>query len=306
MREDFNPWHNVSAGDNIPNEVIGIIEIPKGTRAKYELDKESGLLKLDRVLYSSVYYPANYGFIPQTYCDDKDPLDILILSQIDIVPMCIVPAKIIGVMRMLDNGEADDKIIAVAVGDPSVSHINDISELPNDLGGLKSLTVFTCTNNHLSEIPKAIGELSKLYRLDVSSNKLEFLPETLTNCSNLVTLCASYNKLKSLPKQIGNLKRLSWLYFDKNQVENFPKTFVELSGLHYLGLSDNKVKVLPEDFSKLLHLGGFSMNNNQLVVVPDSFFEMNSLIDIHLEKNNLNASTKRKLKKKFKSVPLYL
>jgi len=130
MREDFNPWHNVSAGDNIPNEVIGIIEIPKGTRAKYELDKESGLLKLDRVLYSSVYYPANYGFIPQTYCDDKDPLDILILSQIDIVPMCIVPAKIIGVMRMLDNGEADDKIIAVAVGDPSVSHINDISELP--------------------------------------------------------------------------------------------------------------------------------------------------------------------------------
>jgi inorganic pyrophosphatase len=77
-----------------------------------------------------VYYPANYGFIPQSYCDDHDPLDILILSQIDIVPMCIVPAKVIGVMRMLDNGEADDKIIAVAVGDPSVSHINDISELP--------------------------------------------------------------------------------------------------------------------------------------------------------------------------------
>jgi inorganic pyrophosphatase len=77
-----------------------------------------------------VYYPANYGFIPQTYCDDKDPLDILILSQIDVVPLCIVPAKIIGVMRMLDNGEADDKIIAVAAGDPSVSHINDITELP--------------------------------------------------------------------------------------------------------------------------------------------------------------------------------
>jgi inorganic pyrophosphatase len=94
------------------------------------LDKESGLLKLDRVLYSSVYYPANYGFIPQTYCDDKDPLDILILSQIDIVPMCIVEAKVIGVMRMLDNEEADDKIIAVAAGDPSVHHINDISELP--------------------------------------------------------------------------------------------------------------------------------------------------------------------------------
>jgi inorganic pyrophosphatase len=130
MAQKFNAWHDVSRGENLPNEVNGIIEIPKGTRAKYELDKNSGLLKLDRVLYSSVYYPANYGFIPKSYCDDKDPLDILILSQIDVVPMCIVPSKVIGVMRMLDNGEADDKIIAVAAGDPSVNHINDISELP--------------------------------------------------------------------------------------------------------------------------------------------------------------------------------
>jgi inorganic pyrophosphatase len=130
MKNQFNPWHSVSPGNDLPNIVNGIIEIPKGTRAKYELDKESGLLRLDCVLYSSVYYPANYGFIPQTYCADKDPLDILILSQIDVVPMCIVPAKVIGVMRMLDNGEADDKIIAVAAGDPSVNHVNDISELP--------------------------------------------------------------------------------------------------------------------------------------------------------------------------------
>ncbi len=127
---NVNPWHNVSFGERAPQFVDGIIEIPKGNRAKYELDKESGLLKLDRVLFSSVYYPANYGFIPQTYCDDNDPLDILILSQIDIVPMCIVPAKVIGVMRMIDGGEADDKIIAVAEGDTSVNHINDISELP--------------------------------------------------------------------------------------------------------------------------------------------------------------------------------
>jgi inorganic pyrophosphatase len=130
MTEIFNPWHHVSRGDQLPGIVNGIVEIPKGTRAKYELDKESGLLKLDRVLYSSVYYPANYGFIPQSYCDDHDPLDILILSQIDVVPLCIVPAKIIGVMRMLDNGEADDKLISVAVGDPAVSHISDIHELP--------------------------------------------------------------------------------------------------------------------------------------------------------------------------------
>lgn len=129
MNLESNSWHSVE--NHFKGDIVeGIIEIPKGSRAKYELDKDSGLLRLDRVLYSSVYYPANYGFIPKTYCDDKDPLDILVISQIDIVPMCLVSAKIIGVMRMLDQGEADDKIIAVANGDPSVNHINDISELP--------------------------------------------------------------------------------------------------------------------------------------------------------------------------------
>ncbi len=127
----FNPWHTVSTGTNAPEVVNGIIEIPRASRAKYELDKESGLLRMDRVLYSSVYYPANYGFIPQTYCDDKDPLDILILSQVTVVPMCIVSARVIGVMRMVDHGEMDDKIIAIAENDMSVEHINDISELPN-------------------------------------------------------------------------------------------------------------------------------------------------------------------------------
>src|SRR5690554_6825137 len=136
----FNPWHSVGYGDESGNNVTGVIEIPKGSRAKYELDKESGMLSLDRVLYSSVYYPANYGFIPQTYCDDDDPLDILILSQIDIQPLCLVNAKIIGVMRMLDQGEADDKIIAVASNDMSVAHINDISELPTHF--LKELRQF--------------------------------------------------------------------------------------------------------------------------------------------------------------------
>lgn len=127
---NFNPWHSVSYGSDVPNKVNAIIEIPKGSRAKYELDKETGMLKLDRVLYSSVYYPANYGFIPRTYCDDNDPLDILVLSQIEMQPLCLVEAKIIGVMRMLDQGEADDKLIAVCANDMSVNHINDISELP--------------------------------------------------------------------------------------------------------------------------------------------------------------------------------
>ena len=126
----MNPWHDVSPGEQTPEFVNGIIEIPKGTRAKYEIDKVSGLLKLDRVLYSSVYYPANYGFIPRTLCEDRDPLDILVLSQLEFVPLCLVTAKVIGVMRMSDQGDADDKIIAVCAGDPSVNHIQDISELP--------------------------------------------------------------------------------------------------------------------------------------------------------------------------------
>jgi inorganic pyrophosphatase len=125
-----NPWHKVSIGEKSPDCVNAIIEIPKNTRAKYELDKESGLIIMDRVIYSSMYYPANYGFIPRTYCDDKDPLDILVLSQITVVPLCIVSAKVIGVMRMIDDGEMDDKIIAVAENDMSVNHINDIAELP--------------------------------------------------------------------------------------------------------------------------------------------------------------------------------
>lgn len=125
-----NPWHEVSPGEHIPEFVNAIIEIPKASRAKYELDKNSGLLILDRVIYSSVYYPHNYGFIPKTYCDDNDPLDVLVISQIEVVPMCIVPAKVIGVMRMQDNGEADDKIIAVAQDDMSVNHFEDIHELP--------------------------------------------------------------------------------------------------------------------------------------------------------------------------------
>ncbi|PPK93243.1 MULTISPECIES: inorganic diphosphatase [Nonlabens] len=123
-------WHDVSYGADAPGNVTGIIEIPKNTRAKYELDKESGMLILDRVIYSSMYYPTNYGFIPQTYCDDNDPLDILVLSQIEIVPMCLVECKVIGVMQMLDGGEMDDKIIAVAANDMSVAHFNDIEELP--------------------------------------------------------------------------------------------------------------------------------------------------------------------------------
>ena len=128
--EHFNPWHAVPYGDEAPQQVTAIIEIQKKSKGKYELDKDSGMLKLDRVLFSSMHYPANYGFIPQTYCDDNDPLDILVICSIDIRPMTLVEAKVIGVMQMIDNNEEDDKIIAVAAHDMSVNHINDISELP--------------------------------------------------------------------------------------------------------------------------------------------------------------------------------
>ena len=129
MKQQFikNPWHYVSAGKDAPDLVNAIIEIPTGCKAKYELDKDSGLLKLDRVLFSAVHYPANYGFIPKTYCDDKDPLDILVLCSVEVEPLCIIEAKVIGVMRMIDQGEGDDKIISVAKNDQSINHINDIS-----------------------------------------------------------------------------------------------------------------------------------------------------------------------------------
>ncbi|EGR28991.1 inorganic diphosphatase, putative [Ichthyophthirius multifiliis] len=128
-----NPWHYVSYGTEVPHTVTAVIEISKGSKAKYELDKESGMLKLDRVLFSAVHYPANYGFIPQTYCDDKDPLDILVICSIDVEPLCLVDAKVIGVMHMIDGGQIDDKIIAVAANDSSVNHYNDIHDLPQYL-----------------------------------------------------------------------------------------------------------------------------------------------------------------------------
>jgi inorganic pyrophosphatase len=116
-------------GRTPPSVVNAIIEIPKGSRAKYEIDKESGLIKLDRVLYSSRTYPMHYGIIPQTFYDDGDPLDILVFTQVTLVPLTLVSAKVIGMMRMIDQGLVDDKIIAVAEGDPSVNFMNDIDDL---------------------------------------------------------------------------------------------------------------------------------------------------------------------------------
>jgi inorganic pyrophosphatase len=126
----MHPWHDVDLGTQTPLWVPAVIEVPKGSKIKYELDKPSGLLKVDRVLFSSVHYPANYGFIPRTYCDDQDPLDILVLGQESVVPMSILWAKPVGLMKMMDQGEADDKIVAVHHHDQEYNHYNSIHELP--------------------------------------------------------------------------------------------------------------------------------------------------------------------------------
>jgi inorganic pyrophosphatase len=126
----LHPWHAVSYGDDAPKEVNALIEIPQGSRAKYEMDKSTGLLKLDRVIYSSFHYPVNYGFIPRTLGLDNDPLDILVLCSQSIQPLCLVEATVIGNMQMIDSGAKDDKIIAVAKRDPSVNYITSIDELP--------------------------------------------------------------------------------------------------------------------------------------------------------------------------------
>ncbi|MGE5419020.1 MAG: inorganic diphosphatase [Chloroflexota bacterium] len=130
MNFQYHPWHGVAAGRECPVYVNCIIEIPKGSKGKYEIDKKSGMLQLDRVLFSSVHYPANYGFIPQTLADDNDPMDVLVFCSIDVYPMSIVEAKVIGVMEMVDGTERDEKIIAVARNDMSVNYLNELSELP--------------------------------------------------------------------------------------------------------------------------------------------------------------------------------
>jgi inorganic pyrophosphatase len=126
-----HPWHEAPLGSNPPEFVNAIIEISIGMRTKYEVDKETGLLKLDRVLYSAVHYPANYGFIPKSLGEDMDPLDIMVICREPIRPLCLVPARVIGVMHMVDQGLADDKILAVAENDANTRHVNDISELAN-------------------------------------------------------------------------------------------------------------------------------------------------------------------------------
>lgn len=125
-----NIWHDISPKRISPEKFMAVIEIPKGVKNKYEMDKETGLLRLDRVLYTSTHYPANYGFIPRTYASDNDPLDVLVLCQEDIVPMTLVECYPIGVLKMTDDDQVDEKIIAVPTNDPAYTCYSDVSQLP--------------------------------------------------------------------------------------------------------------------------------------------------------------------------------
>ncbi len=175
-----HPWHSISPGHNLPECVTAIIEIPKGSKAKYEIDKETGLLRLDRMLFSSVMYPANYGFIPQTYCDDNDPLDILVLCAADVYPMSMIEAKVIGVMHMVDNGEQDDKIIAVAKHDVSVNYIEDLSELPPHT--MKEVVRFFKDYKTLEEKNVTVEHLlGKSYAYKVIEESIELYNSTFRN-----------------------------------------------------------------------------------------------------------------------------
>jgi inorganic pyrophosphatase len=123
-------WHDISPGEGLPEEFSAVIEIPFGSSVKYELDKQSGLIKLDRVLYSAVYYPANYGFIPQTLAEDDDPLDVLVLCQEAVVPLTLIHSRAIGLMTMIDAGKRDHKIISVATQDPEFNTYRQSRDMP--------------------------------------------------------------------------------------------------------------------------------------------------------------------------------
>ena len=129
----MNIWKDVAPTRVMPHDFLAVIEIPKGCKNKYELDKETGFLILDRVLYTSTHYPANYGFIPRTYADDKDPLDVLVICSENIVPLSLVRCYPIGVMAMTDEGAFDYKIIAIPYGDPSFNYCRDITDLPHHI-----------------------------------------------------------------------------------------------------------------------------------------------------------------------------
>jgi inorganic pyrophosphatase len=155
-----HPWHSVDIGPQAPQIVKAIIEISRGSKGKYELNKETGLLELDRVLFSAVHYPANYGFIPRTYYMDNDPLDILVFCSVDIVPLCMTDVRVVGVIHMTDDNGPDDKIVGVVHNDEAFKHVNDITDLtPHTLNEVKRFFMdYKILENKKVEVGDAWGK----------------------------------------------------------------------------------------------------------------------------------------------------
>ena len=167
-----NIWHDISPERITRKDFEAVIEISKGSKMKYELDKETGLLKLDRVLHTSTHYPANYGFIPRTYADDNDPLDVLVLCSEKIEPLALVRCYPIGVISMVDGGHADDKIIAIPFGDPTYNEYKDISQLPKH--SFDEMTHFFKVYKMLENKDTAINEAQgALAAVDIIEDAIE-------------------------------------------------------------------------------------------------------------------------------------
>ena len=153
-----HPWHDVPIGEDAPNELNIVIEVPKGSKVKYELGKDTGLLMVDRILYSSVVYPENYGFIPQTLADDDDPLDVIVLMQEPVQPMSILEVRPIGMLPMVDEGENDENIICVHVEDPQYATYSNVNEFPEHR--LNEIKQFFKEYKNLEEKEVEVGEVA--------------------------------------------------------------------------------------------------------------------------------------------------
>jgi len=156
----MNIWHNISPKRISAEDFVVVVEIPKGSKIKYELDKETGLMKLDRILHTSTHYPANYGLIPRTFADDDDPLDVLVLCSESLGPMTLVRCYPIGVIRMIDNGRHDDKIIAIPFDDPNYNTYHSIDELPSHI--FAEMTHFFRVYKELENKETAVNEVESL------------------------------------------------------------------------------------------------------------------------------------------------
>ena len=178
-----HPWHDIAIDEPIDESFVAYIEIPKGSKVKYELDKDTGLLKVDRILFSAVHYPANYGFIPRTYCDDGDPLDVLVLCQEPVAPNCMMRARAIGLMQMRDDKGLDDKVIAVHLDDPAYNHYTHIREVPQHV--LRELRRFfedyKTLEKKMVEIDELLGpyEAAKAIRAGLQMYTNDILPKHL-------------------------------------------------------------------------------------------------------------------------------